>query len=156
MKLGLGLLAALTLAFTGGLIALIAFGRCGNDANNLPCSLMLGMLAFALILGSALTAVALGIAMCRAASRSQRWGWFGVFLALTMSIAAAPSLILIILNVPLFQSIVNTIYSLVRAALILPPALAILTFIYLLAFAGTERGQTDPVSPPETSTSPPS
>ena len=74
MKFGLGLLAALPLAFAGGLIALIAFGRCASDANNLPCILMLGMLLVALIIGGGLSALILGITACRTASRNQRWG----------------------------------------------------------------------------------
>jgi hypothetical protein len=72
MKSGLGLLAALPLAFVGGLIALIAFGRCDNGPTNLPCTLMLGMLLIVLIIGGAFTTVALGITACRSASGSQR------------------------------------------------------------------------------------
>ena len=143
MKSGLGLLAWLTLAFAGGMLALVAFGRCDDGATSLPCGIMLGMLFLVLLVGGSLSAVTLGITACRAARQSQRWGWFGSFLAFTVSIVTAPTLTLVVLNAPLSASLVNRLLPmLVWTALILPPALALLTFVYLRTTATTAHDQT--------------
>lgn len=84
MKRGRGLLAWLTLAFVGALIALNAFGRCASDASNLPCILMLSYFSLFAIVGGCLTALFLGVTACRAASQSHQWGWFSLFLSLTV------------------------------------------------------------------------
>jgi uncharacterized membrane-anchored protein len=138
-------LAWLTLAFAGALIALAAFGRCDDGATSLPCGIMLGMLLYALIIGGSLSAVALGITAFRAARQSQRWGWFGSFLALTLSIVTAPTLMLVILNAPLSPSLVNRLLPmLVWAVLILTPALAILALVYLRVTEATGESQSVP------------
>ena len=87
MNSTLGWLGWLTLTFVGGLIAVLMFGRCGNDASNLPCTLMLGLFLVVTVAGSSLTALILGITACRAARQRQRWGWFVTFLFLTGVIA---------------------------------------------------------------------
>jgi hypothetical protein len=61
-----------------------------------------------------------------------------------MLLVAMPSLILLILNVPLVQPMVNSTFLLLWAVFILPPALALLTFVYRSA---TEQSQTAPGSP---------
>ncbi|HEY7020434.1 MAG TPA: hypothetical protein VH349_04905 [Ktedonobacterales bacterium] len=144
MRGTLGGLALLTLAFAGGLIALIAFGRCDDGATSLPCTLMLGMLFVAFIIGSGLTALILGITACRAASRSQRGGWFVVFLWLTMLVAAAPTFILISPSVPLFAPLIGNRFLLLLAGVFLPTALSLLTLVYLRLPAARERDPTAP------------
>ena len=70
-----------------------------------------------------------------------------VFLWLTMLLVAMPTLILLILNVPQLQSLANSAFVLLWALLLLAPALAILTLVYLKATPATERRQTVPGSP---------
>jgi Na+/H+-dicarboxylate symporter len=84
MKQALGHLAWLTLAFAGGLIAVSAFERCAPDANILPCTIVFGYFLLLAVVGSCLTALFLGVTACRAAQQSHRWGWFGLFLSLTV------------------------------------------------------------------------
>lgn len=69
-------------------------------------------------------------------------GWFVVFLWLTMLLVAAPTLILLILNVPHFQSMVNSSFVLLWGAFLLPPTLALFTLIYLRVVAPMEHDQT--------------
>jgi len=54
-----------------------------------------------------------------------------VFLWLTMLLVAAPVLVLVILNAPPFQSMVNSGFALMWAVFLLPPALGLLALIYL-------------------------
>jgi len=61
-----------------------------------------------------------------------------------MLVVAAPTLILVISNTPLYESLAGNIFPLLWAALILPPVLALVTLIYLLAAATTARDQTVP------------
>jgi hypothetical protein len=140
-------LAWVTLALTGGTIAVLTLWQCDPNAagGDLGCFLGKAQILLLTVLGSCITAPAVGITACRAEWRSQRGGWLVVFLLLTMLLVAAPTLILIILNVPVFQSMVNSSFLLLWAVFLLPPALALLTLVYLKATATRERGQTAPV-----------
>ncbi len=125
MKRGLGLLAWLTLAFVGALIALSAFGRCASDASNLPCILMLGYFSLFAIVGSCLAALFLGVTACRAASQSHQWGWFSLFLSLTVLVDIGALIFFLGMRNPSFPA------SLRILPLVAPPlALVAAAFVY--------------------------
>ena len=137
-------LAWVTLALTGGTIAVLTLWQCNPNAagGGLGCFLGKAQILLLTVGGSSFTALAIGITACRAASRSQRGGWFVVFLWLTMLLVAAPTLILLILNVPQFRSMVNSSFVLLWGVFLLPPTMALLTLIYLRVAAPMEHGQT--------------
>jgi predicted nuclease with RNAse H fold len=105
---------------------------------------------------SSFAALILGVIACIATRETRRWAWYVSFLALTVLVVAAPTILLLNANAPSFGFTHQDDSLLLWAVSLLPPALAILTFIYLRALAVMERGQTIPLSPPGTATSPPS
>ena len=131
MKRGLGVLAWLTLAVVGALIALSAFGRCASDASNLPCSLMLGYFSLFAIVGSCLTALFLGVIACRAAQQSHRWGWFSLFLSFTVMVdIGALAFFLGFLNALGFFYALTPAFLRILPLVIPPLALVVAVFVY--------------------------
>lgn len=93
---------------------------------------------------SALIALYLGVAACIATRRTRRRIWFVSFLSLTVLLVAIVALFLLNANAPTFGYTIQDDSLLLLAVLLIPPALAILILIYLLAVAVMERGQTTP------------
>jgi hypothetical protein len=149
MKLGLGPLAALILALMCGEVAVLTLWRCNPDAagGDLGCYIGGGFMLVLFGGSSSLAALITGGAVCIITRQTRRWGWFVSFLALTVLVVAAPTLLLLNANAPSL-GFTHQDDSLLRlAVLLLPLALAILTFIYLLAITVMERGRTAPALP---------
>ncbi|HEY1389872.1 MAG TPA: hypothetical protein VGF38_15135 [Ktedonobacterales bacterium] len=149
MKLGLGLLAGLTLAIVSGEVAVLTSWQCDPTRveSDLGCYLGKGFTLLGLGAGGALIALFLGVAACGATRQTQRWAWFIGFLALTVLLVAAVALFLLNANAPSFGFTTQDDSLLLLAVALLPAALAILTVIYLIVVSVLERGQTVPVSP---------
>ncbi len=128
MKGTLGILGWLTLAFVGVLIVVPIVGQCNDGASNLPCVIISGFVFLLAIVGSSLSGLILGITACRAARRSQRWGWFSAFLLLTVLLYIGVLIYFLVvfgrLNLPLSASL--SILPLVAP----PLALVAAAFVY--------------------------
>lgn len=146
MKLGLGLLAALILALVCGEVAVLTLKQCDPNKieSDLGCVLGKGFMLLGLGASSALIALYLGVAACIATRRTRRRIWFVSFLSLTVLLVAIVALFLLNANAPTFGYTIQDDSLLLLAVLLIPPALAILILIYLLAVAVMERGKTTP------------
>jgi hypothetical protein len=93
---------------------------------------------------SSLAALIMREAVCVVTRLTRRWAWLMSFLALTVLVVAAPTLLLLNANAPSFGYMIQDDSLPQLAVLLLPPTLALLTLAYLKVTAATEQGETAP------------
>jgi hypothetical protein len=112
MRWTLGGLVLLIVALTSGAVAVLTLGRCAPNSgvDDLGCVLSRGFRLATLGGCASLIALTLGTFACVITRKGQQWGWFAIFLSVTVSLGAAIALILVISNTPLSESMRDTVF----------------------------------------------